>query len=643
MEGLIASEAPRLRGLARGAALPLVGARTLVAAASALAITALGAADGGYFPPAWGWAALAFAWAAALALLLRDDLRLTRLEAAWLGALVALAAWTAASIGWSDDPTQSVFEVERMLVYVAAAACVLLVAQRRPLGALLGGVLVGIVVLAGYGLATRLFPERLGVYDPISSYRLAEPLGYWNALGILAAIGIVLAVEVAARAPRLAARTAAAAAVPVLATTLYFTFGRGPWIALGFGLAAAIAVDRRRLQLITTLLVLAPTAAAAVWLGSHADALTRLGRPLSEASRDGHRLALAVALLAAAAGLGAAMLAHLERRWRAPRALRLAYGTVLTLVAAAALLAVFERYGSPPTLLSNAVDAFKAPPPTDQGTLTNRVFSFSGNGRYDLWEAAWRNYEEHAVLGSGAGSFEQYWHAHRPYDGDARDAHSLYAETLSELGPPGLALLLLALAIPIVAGARTRIASGAFGAYVAYLVHAGADWDWEMPVLTVIALVAGAALLLSDRRAREPRLVVAGRGRLAAVAALTLVTAFAVVALIGNSATAASADATADGRWEAAEREARKAATWAPWSSEPWRRLGEAHLEQGELGAARVAFRRAIAKDRRNWFLWYELALASEGRERERAITAAGRLSPRARYVKELRGQAAGG
>jgi Flp pilus assembly protein TadD len=69
--------------------------------------------------------------------------------------------------------------------------------------------------------------------------------------------------------------------------------------------------------------------------------------------------------------------------------------------------------------------------------------------------------------------------------------------------------------------------------------------------------------------------------------------------------------------------------SFVPWSAEPWRRLGEAQALSGDLAAARISFRRAIEKDRRDWTLWYELALASRGAERRRAFAEASRLNPR--------------
>ena len=44
----------------------------------------------------------------------------------------------------------------------------------------------------------------------------------------------------------------------LLLPTLYFTYGRAAWLALAAGLAAAVAADPRRLQLIATMLAIAP-------------------------------------------------------------------------------------------------------------------------------------------------------------------------------------------------------------------------------------------------------------------------------------------------------------------------------------------------------------------------------------------------
>jgi O-antigen ligase len=123
--------------------------------------------------------------------------------------------------------------------------------------------------------------------------------------------------------------------------------------------------------------------------------------------------------------------------------------------------------------------------------------------RAAYWDVAVEGAAAHPVLGSGAGSFDDYWLEHRPIPTNVRDAHSLYLETAAELGVVGLVLLLVALVAPLTALARARDAravSAAAAAYAAFLVHAGLDWDWEMPVTTVAGLACGAAVLVGARR-----------------------------------------------------------------------------------------------------------------------------------------------
>ena len=118
------------------------------------------------------------------------------------------------------------------------------------------------------------------------------------------------------------------------------------------------------------------------------------------------------------------------------------------------------------------------------------------------WSVAIADASEHVVLGSGAGSFDDYWLEHRPIPAYVRDAHNLYLETVAELGIVGLALLLCAIGTPLVTAVRVRerkIVATAAAGYSAFLVHAGLDWDWEMPVTTLAGLTCGAALLVAAR------------------------------------------------------------------------------------------------------------------------------------------------
>ncbi|HEY2935380.1 MAG TPA: O-antigen ligase family protein [Gaiellaceae bacterium] len=96
------------------------------------------------------------------------------------------------------------------------------------------------------------------------------------------------------------------------------------------------------------------------------------------------------------------------------------------------------------------------------------VSGHGGSGRIDLWRAAWHGYSEHPYFGLGSGNFESssvvLLQETPGTDISAHYAlghyvvHNMYLETLTELGPVGLGLLLaiLVLAGRTCLGARRR-------------------------------------------------------------------------------------------------------------------------------------------------------------------------------------------
>jgi len=611
---------------------------------SGFTVGALGLAGGGYEASTWGWATLALVAGAVAILVVFGLPRLGPLELAFLGGLAALCVWTLVSAPWSLDRAQAVLESQRVLLYVAGALAILLAARRSALGNLLGGLLTATTVVCATALSIRLFPDSVhsgGVVfsaDPQAAFKLAEPLGYANALGALAAIGIAVAFGLAARAETNAGSALAAASLPVLATTLYLTFGRAAWLALGVGLAAALILDPRRLQLVTTLLALSPAPGLAVLFASRSDGLTSPQASLAEIESDGRSLALAVVLLAALAAVSALALRHAERHVHAGPLTR-SYAAALLVVLVAVAAAAIVRVGGPIDLAARGYDAFNAPPAPAQSDVGRRLFSFSGSSRSDYWRVAWHDVEDHPLLGSGAGSYERRWLLRRPAALPVRDAHSLYLESLAELGPLGLLLLLGALAAPFAAAVRARshpFVPAALAAYCCYLVHAGVDWDWEMPAVTLAGLSVGAALLVAARPSDTTRpltrwLLASALGVACAISLLT------ALALVGNRALEQSANALDRTDSAEAKHQARRAVHWTPWASEPWRLLGEAQLSEGDLEAAGASFRRGLAEDSRSWELWLDLALASEGRERREAFDRASALNPREPQIQALR------
>jgi O-antigen ligase len=622
----------RLRGaVGRGAVPPFLVA--------AVPLVWLGAEEGGYFPEAWGGPTLVLLWIAMLALLFEGVRVPGRLSLAILGTAAALTTWIGVSTTWSTLPSQSVLEFERALLYVAAVLAGLLVVRRRA-AAVLAGVLFAIAGVCAYALSTRLFPHVFGVAErqPFQSPALFEPIGYSNALGLFAAVGILLALGFAAEGGSRLSRSLGAAAVVLLAVVVYFASSRGAWVALAAGLAAAVALAPARGRLLRRWLIgPLPLSALAVSVASHADALRRVDPPLRDAALQGALLFLALALLAAAAAAAALVAPTLERGPARARSRLAVTGALAAILIAGVTLARDAPLG--PTRPAASLGTEAARPPAPPALGTRRGASIALGRRDEYWQAAWNAFSERPLTGFGAGAFEQYWLQHREHARNVRDAHNLYLETLAELGVPGLALLAGLFGIPLAAAtvARARpLAPAALGALTAYLAHAVVDWDWEVPVVTVGALLVAVVLVSLADEQSEP-VALSFRLRASAILVAVAASVFSVVALAGNRAGAAADEALRAGAAERAEAEARGATRWMPWSSHPLRALGEAQLLQSERAQARQTLRKAIVKDERDWRLWFDLAVAADGPERREALDRAARLNPLSRRIADLR------
>jgi hypothetical protein len=611
--------------------------------AAGLAVAALAADGGGFDPPTWGWSTIALAIAAGAALLLGSR-RLTPLEWALPGVLAGLAAWVWLSLTWSSDFSQTVQEGERMLLYLVGATALLVIGRRSSVEALLVSLAAAITGICAYSLAWRLFAPGKGAYqidaaDQQAGFRLARPIGYANALAIFAAMGILLSLGLAVRGRTVLVRALASSALVILAPTLYFTYGRGAWIGLAAGFVAVLAAAHDRLEVVGRSLACAVAPGVAVVLASRAHELTSVPGSFAAARRDGHLLAVALVVLAVAAAFVPTAVDRLQRRISVGPTGRRACMIVLSLVAVAIVAAGLVAAGGPRAAARRAYHAFNAPAPLVKTDTSRRLFSLSGSNRSDYWRVAWQEVEAHPWLGGGAGSFQRFWLRHRTHDLPVLDAHSLYLETLAELGPIGLALVLSSLAVPLVAvrtGRASPTAVVALGAYAAFLVHAAIDWDWEMPAVTLTALVCGVALLLSARRADPAPL---GRTHRAfGVGLACLLCLVALVGFVGNQAAASASDALDGEHLSTAATEAKQARRWEPWSPHPWRLLGEAQLQAGEVDRARTSFLQGLREDDRDWELWLDLALASRGSERRHALDRVATLNPLSSELRDLRG-----
>ncbi|MGN6378589.1 MAG: O-antigen ligase family protein [Gaiellales bacterium] len=617
--------------------------RALLPGLLAFAVVApLAAANGGYNPPSWGWSAAALLWVAGLALVFTDCDEVSTAEQVTLAGLLGLTVWILLSALWSGAAGSAAMAAERMLVYVGGVAALALIARRGSTVTILAGTLAALTVVVGDGLVGLLFPSTTELHGVAQTGRLSAPEGYWNGMGITAALGVLLALGLAARCQTMLGRVAAALTLPVLATGLYLTFSRGAWISLGFGLLVALALDGRRWQLFLTALAVLPWLAIDVGMAVSSSALTHMSSPVDPTTSQGHRLTLV--MIASAVPLVAAVIGVqlLERQWSPGRTLTRAGRAIALVLCAAALITPVGVYGSPAKVWDRVYSGFSAAAPGGfkQGrNLNARLFSLSGNARLTLWKAAWHDYQDHPVLGGGAGQYQTYWAANRPSTLRAVNAHSLYLETLAELGPVGLALLLLALVPALVAAVRARahpLVAPALGVYAAFLLHTGADWDWQLPGVTLAALAVAVAIMVAARPEGESRLAV-DRIRMGAIVVVVVLAVAAVYGLRVNLALSRSADAAATSNWSSALSNANTAASWAPWLETSWIAVGEARLGAGDRSGAASAFHHAADDNPYDWQPWYGLARATTGAESGAALAHALRLDPHEPVLTDLR------
>ena len=229
-------------------------------------------------------------------------------------------------------------------------------------------------------------------------------------------------------------------------------------------------------------MALGAVSCAAVLLLSGSHGLIANGVTLAEATHDGHAFVFPLLALTAVSAAIAAGLALAEQRIELPRSVRSAWACSLLVALVIGMGLSWAWIGSPAQIAHRAWSEARASP-TEGGATTGRLFELSSNGRFDFWRAAWDTFREHPTGGAGGGTYWQAWATRPPQAATSEEAHSLYLGTLAELGLVGLALLLVALAPPLVAAVRSRrspLVPLTLGAYVCWLVHSGVDWDWTL-------------------------------------------------------------------------------------------------------------------------------------------------------------------
>ncbi len=371
--------------------------------------------------------------------------------------LAALTAYTALSIIWAIEPAGAWDEANLALSYFAAfagAAALVRVAPAR-WRALLGALVLTAVVVSAYSLLTKVYPS---IVAAASYARLRAPFDYWNAVGLMAVLGIPGCLWLGAR--RDGHPVLGALAVPglgVLLTAVVLSVGRGALLATLFVLVLWFAAVPLRLRSAAVLATAGAGAAiVSVWALSN-DALSKDGVPQAIAARAGHNLGLllvAMVIVLAVAGL---FLSFAMARSAIPPLGRRRLGTLVLVLVALVPLAGIARLATSDRGLTGSIShgwrQLTDPNAVQPGNDPSRIASV-GSVRARYWNDAITVGKRAPWTGVGANGYATARDALQPTQLRVTHAHGYVAQTFADLGLIGLGLNALVLVAWLVAAGR---------------------------------------------------------------------------------------------------------------------------------------------------------------------------------------------
>jgi hypothetical protein len=506
----------------------------------------------------------------------------------------------------------------------------------------------GALVVAIAALATRLLPDHFPTSIPaIGESNLAYPLTYSNALGILSSLGAILAFyfTTSVRQPR-AMRALGAAALPIFSATVYLTLSRGPVAAAIVGFVAYTVLGRPR-GFLTGAIAAVPPSVIAIASAYQHSLLTSRDPTTPAATSQGHDVAVVILLCVAAAATLRVLLTpvddrlagfHLKSERRRPIIAGAWAAAAVAIVALGLALNV-------PSRISDQYHRF-VHSSEHAGDIRLSVFSTANRGLVDNWRVALDGFRDSPLHGQGAGTFDIYWIRHRPANQagyDVTDAHSLYAETLGELGLVGLALLLIVVVGILVAlapfgrGPHRTLYAALFATALAWAVHAGIDWDWEMPAVTVGVLAVGGAALAAHERSVFPGWP--SQSARVTIAVLLLATAVTPGLVFASQRHLnAARDALAANNCPKAVDKAAASINVLSNRPEPYEILAICQQRARRTPLAIQAMRKAVKRDPNNGQYHFELAalLGAASLDAHAELATASRLNPTDAALKQL-------
>ncbi|MFL5958791.1 MAG: O-antigen ligase family protein [Gaiellaceae bacterium] len=541
--------------------------------------------------------------------------RVDRLALAALGLFAAFAIWTLLSMSWAPDGGRSFEQFDQVSFYVAVLALAIVLARLVPASTIVGGVALAISGIGLVSLVSRFFPSSFGVQPSIIvtaiNSRLSFPLGYWNGLGIETALAYPLLLSImASRRSRLASGLAALP-LPILGAVMYLTSSRGAFVAAALAVAVYLLLAPNRWPALAAAALAGCGGVVAVATLVHKNQLLAGAMTDPVAVHQGHQAALVIGIACLVSALAWLGLAEARRRVSTPP--RPAGWAVSGLIVLGTVLAI---------ALSHPIakfDAFRsnsfAAGGSDTSYVTSHLLSSTGSGRWQFWGAASREFQARPLNGGGAGSWEFWWLQHNTLAGFfTQYAHSLYLESLAELGIVGLLLIGGAVIVAAVGAVRSALAlrsgevAAAAAAGIAFFAAAAYDWVWQLAGIVAV----GVGLLGVALGARpSPRAGEWGRfGVIRPILALVAVAAIVpqVVALASGIHLRNGQAAFLAGDPARAKREALAAKAVEPWNADAYLLLARIDSYLGQYDTAAAAIRAGIRRSPRDYRFWEKAA-----------------------------------
>jgi O-antigen ligase len=600
----------------------------------------LGLDGGGYALPVHGDVGICVWWIVVLCAAwgLLPVARLSRTGIAGISLFTGFAAWTALGITWSISSGRSFQDLTLVDSYLGILVLGLAIHRERAHAVrhTVGAVATSIVALALIALIARMWPQLIPSSRGLSQFasntaRLQWPLNYWNGLAALMALGLPLLLTLATSARTLRAQAAAAAGIPILVVCGALTLSRGGIISAAAALIVFFAFAPDRIPKLATGALAAIGSAILVAGAFHRHAIQK-GLVGSVEHHQAASFAVVVILVCIGVAVAQAAVGLLVRHATPPRILTISIGQARVLLAIGVVIVIAVALAlHAPGHLNHLWNDFKSPQGVANPTSADRLTGTSGEGRYQYWVAAIDATKSHPFIGSGPGTFQLLWLPRATIYSYVTNAHSLYVETYAELGIIGLALLvgffLLALAACIRTVLRTEgpertRAAGITAMLVAFLLFAGFDWLWQLPVIPAAVLLLIAAVLAPERAStavgairRSLRWIPGGRVVSIAAVALGLASLVAIAyPLATNNQLTASQSAFNAGNLTTALIDARKAVNLEPGSAPAQIQLALVLEQDHAIPAAIAAAEHAVHAESQNWSNWLTLSrLEAEG------------------------------